>query len=144
MKTINTYEEFKNNIYTAMDVIVNKTIINIYSLTKNSKEIVISPNFNFKDKNHLYFLNICLVVEQLYGKEVKVIGHFWRTLFWNMRNKHLKIGHFSKKVGQDIDSLNTQEILDFMRPALKESLSDVYDFCDIYDSYFNNKKRRIK
>ncbi len=130
--------EYDKEIYKRMDSIVNKTIINIYSLTKNSKEIVISPDFDFNNKNHLYFLKVCLVVQRLYGKEVKIIGHFWETLLWNIKNNHLKIGHYSKKRGRDINPLNTQEILDFMQPALNETLPDGFDFWNIYDSYFNN------
>ena len=40
--------------YDLFDQIVNTTLINIYSLSKQNKTIILE-NFNPKDKNHLYF-----------------------------------------------------------------------------------------
>ncbi len=133
-KRIYTQEE-----YSIMDHIVNITFMNIMSLTKDKNaEIVLDSNFDFSKPEHLYFLNVCYTVSAVTNKPIKVIGHFFNKIKWNLfyRKKHDKIGYYPKRKKKYLPIiLNAPEILDFMRPVFGTLKTDL-TFEDIYYEYY--------
>lgn len=117
-------------IYDKMDEISQIALVNLYTLSKNEKTINLR-NFELKNKEHLFLIEIAAILETVCGKELSADCGFWQRL---KLKKHLK-----RKVKKESleNGINVPEVLDFMRPHLKVLFPEGdIDFGTVYDVFY--------
>lgn len=119
------------------DKIVASTLINIYSLTKDSKNIVIK---DFKNNNkYLYILDICNKVNFIYynnDKKIKIDTNF--LSFFEIYLKERKKGIRFARKSQTVGAIDVEEICHFMADAFNVD-EDI--FGRIYEEYYAKDKK---
>ena len=61
------------------DEIINITMVNIYTLTKEKGTIIIS-DFDRKNKDHLFVIRVALMAKDVYGFPLKMRCNFWNWI----------------------------------------------------------------
>lgn len=120
-------------LFNQYDEIINITMANIYTLSKDSGNIVIS-NFDRKNKDHLFILRVALLAKDIYGFPLKLKTGFWNWLIlnWKMRKLSRRIPRESKNVS----SINTSALIDFMYSPIKGYMGEDFKFEDIYNQFY--------
>lgn len=129
--TIDTQELF--NKY---DEIINITMVNLYTLCKDTKTIVIS-GIDRKNKDHLFMLRVALLAKDIYNFPLKMrIGLWdWIVLNWRMRK-------LSRRVPRELESgpgVNVPELLEFMYPPIKSYMGEDFKFEHIYNQFYKGE-----
>lgn len=129
--TIDTQELF--NKY---DEIINITMVNLYTLCKDTKTIVIS-GMDRKNKDHLFMLRVALLAKDIYNFPLKMrIGLWdWIVLNWRMRK-------LSRRVPRELESgpgVNVPELLEFMYPPIKSYMGEDFKFEHIYNQFYKGE-----
>lgn len=129
--TIDTQELF--NKY---DEIINITMVNLYTLCKDTKTIVIS-GIDKKDKDHLFMLRVALLAKDIYNFPLKMrIGLWdWIVLNWKMRK-------LSRRVPRELEpgpGVNVPELLEFMYPPIKSYMGEDFKFEHIYNQFYKGE-----
>lgn len=129
--TIDTQELF--NKY---DEIINITMVNLYTLCKDTKTIVIS-GIDKKNKDHLFMLRVALLAKDIYNFPLKMrIGLWdWIVLNWRMRK-------LSRRVPRELESgpgVNVPELLEFMYPPIKSYMGEDFKFEHIYNQFYKGE-----
>lgn len=121
--------------YQKLDHIVEITLTNIYSLSKEKQKIVLN-NFNPKNKDHLYFFHVALMARNMFSFPIEVDLGVIDTWFLNW-----KIHKFYDKIKRNKEEkgINVEEVLTFMQPALKE-LGEEFSYSKIYEEYYSHRK----
>ena len=121
--------------YQKLDRIVETTLINIYSLSKDKQKIVLD-NFNPKNKEHLYFFHVALMARNMFSFPIEVNLGAIDTWFlnWKIRKFYDKINRNQNEKG-----INVEQILSFMRSALDE-IDEDFSYSEIYEEYYSNRK----
>ena len=116
-------------LYKKYDKIILATLTNIYTLSKDKKGICLN-NFNFKNKNHLFFLEVSKISSQVFHKNIYLNMNIFRYLFLKLTKfrKNKNICYSNKSIGIDIDS-----VLNFMKKEFNEN-DNIY--IDIYNEYY--------
>lgn len=122
--------------YEKIDALCEITLTNIYTKTKNSQEICLN-NFDPKNEEHLFFLHIASMARDLFSKTLTINCGFFKRLWINFKIRKEKI-KFEKSCSERY--IDVPEILDFMRPLLKELLDDNLTYSDIYNLYYTNER----
>ena len=124
--------------YDLFDQIVNTTLINIYSLSKQNKTIILE-NFNPKDKNHLYFLHVAITARDLFGFNIKVKLGWWKLfkLNFKLRKHYLRL----QRAKSWESGINVPEVLNYMSPLFKDG--DV-SYAEIYEEYYKSGKELFR
>ena len=109
------------------DELINKTSINIFTLSKDKNGIYLS-NFNPSNKNHRYFLQVARTVSMITNKQIYLDMKLFPYLKFKIFTK-------SKDIlkGKIENGINIDEVLSFMSDSLH---IDNSIFGEIYDKYW--------
>ena len=109
------------------DELINKTSINIFTLSKDTNGIYLS-NFNPSNKNHRYFLQVARTVSMITNKQIYLDMKLFPYLKFKIFTK-------SKDIlkGKIENGINIDEVLSFMSNSLQ---IDNSIFGEIYDKYW--------
>ena len=109
------------------DELINKTSINIFTLSKDKNGIYLS-NFNPSNKNHRYFLQVARTVNMITNKQIYLDMKLFPYLKFKIFTK-------SKDIlkGKIENGINIDEVLSFMSDSLQ---IDNLIFGEIYDKYW--------
>lgn len=109
------------------DELINKTSINIFTLSKDKNGIYLS-NFNPSNKNHRYFLQVARTVSMITNKQIYLDMKLFSYLKFKIFTK-------SKDVlkGKIENGINIDEVLSFMSDSLQ---IDSSIFGKIYEGYW--------
>lgn len=126
-----------DEFYKQQDKIVEITLTNIYSLSKEKGKIVLT-NFNPKDENHLFFFHVAMIVRDMFQYPIEVDLGFFKTLLlnWKLRKHYVKVARY-RGVEKGID---VEEVLSFMRPTMNEMLGAGHTYADIYNDYYSGRE----
>jgi len=122
-----------SDLFREYDGLIGLTMLNLYTLTKD-KKVIRLINFDRKNKEHLYLLRVALMARDIYGKPVEVGGSWWDIfcLNWKIRRGFEKV----KRDKWNVFGIDTQKMLDFMRPDGIKRLGENFTFADIYKQYY--------
>ena len=115
------------------DEIINITMVNIYTLTKEKGTIIIS-DFDRKNKDHLFVIRVALMAKDVYGFPLKMRCGFWDWIIlnWKMR----KLSHFIPRDNVSLSVVNITKLLEFMYPPIKEYMGENFKFEHIYNQFY--------
>lgn len=128
IKMVNAQELFDN-----YDEIINITMVNIYTLTKEKGTIIIS-DFNRKNRDHLFVIRVALMAKDVYGFPLKMRCGFWDWIIlnWKMR----KLSRFIPRDNTSLPVVNVPKLLEFMYPPIKEYMGENFKFEHIYNQFY--------
>ena len=109
------------------DELINKTSINIFTLSKDKNGIYLS-NFNPSNKNHRYFLQVARTVSMITNKQIYLDMKLFPYLKFKIFTKSKDILR-----GKIENGINIDEVLSFMSDSLQ---IDNSIFGEIYDKYW--------
>ena len=115
------------------DEIINITMVNIYTLTKEKGTIIIS-DFNRKNRDHLFIIRVALMAKDVYGFPLKMRCGFWDWIIlnWKMR----KLSRFIPRDNVSLPVVNITKLLEFMYPPIKEYMGESFKFEHIYNQFY--------
>ena len=121
----------KRRIY---DDICGKAFINIYSTTKDSEVVGISP-FRITNKEHLFVLHAAKGVAHVFGKDVAIDASPLAVWWINrkIKDKSCRVKRMKKR---EKDYCDPRALVDFMRPYCQEQLGEEFTFADIYNEFY--------
>ena len=128
IKTVNARELFDK-----YDEIINITMINMYTLSKDKGEIVLS-GINRKDRNHLYILRVALLAKDVYNFPLKIQTGFWNWLCLNWRMRRLS--RRVPRVKEYENPIEVQRLIGFMQNPISEYMGKEFKFADIYNQFY--------
>ena len=121
------------------DEICGIALINVYSLSKNTDRIAISP-FDPKNKEHLFLMNVAKVASAIAGKSVALDTNRFRLRQLN-RGISLECQYEKVKRKERDKAINPIVLLDFMRRGIEEAFEvKEFDFGKIYDAFYSKKE----
>ena len=123
--------------YDLYDKIVGATIINIFSLSKDTDKIVLK-NFDYKSHMHRVFLETAFSVNILNKKKVALDMPFISYLYFKyikMRKRNSLLVHAKNTE----NGINIYDVADF---EAKEFNKTIYVFEDIYNAYYKKVYER--
>ena len=128
IKTVNEQE-----LLDEYDKIINITMVNLYTLTKEKKTIIIS-DFDRKDKDHLFVIRVALMARDVYGFPLKMRCGFWDWIIlnWKMR----KLSCFIPRDNSSLPIENIPKLLEFMYTPIKEYMGENFKFEHIYNQFY--------
>ena len=128
IKMINAQELIDN-----YDEIINITMVNLYTLTKEKGTIIIS-DFNRKNRDHLFVIRVALMAKDVYGFPLKMRCGFWDWIIlnWKMR----KLSRFIPRDNVSLPVVNIPKLLEFMYPPIKEYMGENFKFEHIYNHFY--------
>ena len=109
------------------DELINKTSINIFTLSKDTNGIYLS-NFNPSNKNHRYFLQVARTVNMITDKQIYLDMKLFPYLKFKIFTKSKDILR-----GKIENGINIDEVLSFMSDSLQ---IDSSIFGKIYEEYW--------
>lgn len=125
-----TQIEEKHNLY---DRIITTAMINMYSLSKEKKEIILK-NVDPNNISHLFMIEVAKIVNLYWGFKIKI-----QTSFFNFR-KLKKQCRLSKKNTKRIslkkENYTAIKIEKFLKDIQKAYETKPSIFRDIYDAYY--------
>lgn len=128
IKMVNAQELLDN-----YDEIINITMVNLYTLTKEKGTIIIS-DFNRKNRDHLFVIRVALMAKDVYGFPLKMRCGFWDWIIlnWKMR----KLSRFIPRDNVSLPVVNISKLLEFMYPPIKEYMGENFKFEHIYNQFY--------
>ena len=121
----------------AYNELVGITLTNLYTLSKDKQTLSLGK-FDIEDPEHLYMMGVAVGSASIIGKEIRVdAGYFDRKKLYKM----YPCGKFNwKKRAKKKECFDTNEVLDFMRPAGVDLTDDeIFCFGDIYRVFYERK-----
>ena len=115
------------------DEIINITMVNLYTLTKEKETIIIS-DFDRKNRDHLFVIRVALMAKDVYGFPLKMRCGFWDWIIlnWKMR----KLSRFIPRDNTSLPVVNIPKLLEFMYPPIKEYMGENFKFEHIYNQFY--------
>ena len=128
IKMVNAQELLDN-----YDEIINITMVNLFTLTKEKGTIIIS-DFNRKNRDHLFVIRVALMAKDVYGFPLKMRCGFWDWIIlnWKMR----KLSRFIPRDNVSLPVVNIPKLLEFMYPPIKEYMGENFKFEHIYNQFY--------
>ena len=102
-----------------MDLFMNKTFINLYSIAKRNNETIILKDFDSKNIEHLYLFEVAQVVNNFFRYKIILNMPFYKKLF-NKKFWKIKV---KRKVKSGID---INEFLTFTSKDMKIDIKSLY------------------
>ena len=120
-------------LFDKYDEIINITMVNLYTLTKEKGEIIVS-DFDRKNRDHLFVIRVALMAKDIYGFPLKMRCGFWDwiALNWKMR----KLSRFIPRDNQTLPVVNVEKLLEFMYPPIKEYMGENFKFEHIFNQFY--------
>ena len=130
--------DIKSNeeLYDKYDEIINITMVNLYSLTKEAKKIALT-GFDRENKDHLFFLRVALLAKDIYGYPLEIDAKFWDRLVlnWKMRKISRRVPKY-EGVGACV---NISDLAQFMYEPIRAYLGESFKFADIYTAFYGKE-----
>lgn len=129
--TINAQELF--NKY---DEVINITMVNIYTLTKEHKKIILS-GIDRKNYDHLFILRVALLAKDIYGFPLELSINFWDSvvLNWKMR----KLSRRIPRAKEESANVDVNKLIEFMYPPIREYLGKDFKLENIYRQFYKGE-----
>lgn len=124
------FYKIEEDMYHKYDIVVSEILAEIINLSVE-KKIIRLLDFNRKDKNHLLVLRIALMARDIYHFPVEVNCNWWDRLVLNW-----KIRKNFKKIGKVPDFCCNGVWVPHVLDLIKIKTNFVFDFSDIYDTYY--------
>ena len=124
-------------ILKAYNELVGITLTNLYTLSKNKQTLSLGK-FDIEDPEHLYMMSVAVGSASIIDKEIRVdTGYFDRKKLYKM----YPCDKFNwKKRAKKKECFNTNEVLDFMRPAgVDLTDNEMFWFGEIYEEFYERK-----
>lgn len=120
-------------LFDKYDEIINITMVNLYTLTKDKGEIIVS-DFDRRNRDHLFVIRVALMAKDIYGFPLKMSCGFWDwiALNWKMR----KLSRFIPRDNRTLPVVNVKKLLEFMHPPIKEYMGENFEFKHIYNQFY--------
>lgn len=120
-------------LFDKYDEIINITMVNLYTLTKEKGEIIVS-DFDRKNRDHLFVIRVALMAKDIYGFPLKMRSSFWNWIIlnWKMR----KLSRFIPRDNRTLPVVNVEKLLEFMYPPIKEYMGESFEFKHIYNQFY--------
>lgn len=131
-----SYDMKKDELYNLYDQAINSLMVNIYTLTKDKKEIILS-HIDRKNKNHLLILRVALIAKDIYDFPLKIKTGFWDWAILNWKMKKLT-KRITREKNLD-ENVKIDELIDFMSPVLREVIGADFEFGHIYDAFYKGE-----
>ena len=100
----------KEDLYNLYDRIINKTLVNIYSLSKEDKKILLT-NFNYEDKEDKTILEIAKIAQSLWNFNSEISCSFFDYLKIKKQNKNFNIKRCRRYSDKKIDVKDVKNIV---------------------------------
>lgn len=121
--------ENKETVYNHLS---NIALINLYTLSKDSKQIRLK-DFSFNNKNHLFLLNIAKSLHNLFEHEIFVDVNFFDFIKYKIKHRKENFIHRSKDVSSP---LIVDDFLNHITSA-QEVEDNIWE--KMYDDFFGEK-----
>lgn len=115
------------------DEIINITMVNLYTLTKEKETIIIS-DFDRKNRDHLFVIRVALMAKDVYGFPLKMHCSFWDWIILNWKIR--KLSRFIPRDNTSLPVVNVSKLLEFMYPPIKEYMGENFKFEHIYNQFY--------
>ena len=118
------------------DEVINIIMVNLYTLSKNNKKIVLS-GIDRKNRDHLLVLRVALMVKDIYNFPLSLRIGFWDSLIlnWKMRKLSRKIPR-NNEIGGVI---YVPDLLEFMYIPIRQYLGEHFEFGNIYSAFYGKE-----
>ena len=129
----------KEELYREYDSIISTTMVNLFSLSKETKDIIFN-SFNYKNRVDRVFLESAFVLSSLHNKKIGLNMPFLPFLYFKyivLRKRKNNVFRVKEKTGNGI---NIKDVAIFEAKAFNRTLC-VFD--DIYNSYYKNIYRKV-
>lgn len=123
-------------LFDEYDKIINITMVNLYTLSKDQKKIVVS-DFDRKSKDHLFILRVALLAKDIYNFPLELDVNFWDWLILNWRMRKLS-RRIPRHKGQ-MPNVNVRNLIEFMYPPIRENLGETFKFSTIYNQFYGKE-----
>lgn len=124
--------------------ICGKAFVNLYTFSKEGKNIYFK-DLDLKNKEHLFLLHVAMGLSGIVEKPV-VLNKSKLSVWW--LNKKLHIRDDKAKIlavkDDEPNGINANEILSFMLPYAQSICGYDFNYGDIYDEFYNLKKKKGK
>ena len=129
------YEQNKE-LLDKYDMAVGTLMLNLYSLSKNSKSIILS-NIDRNNKEHLLVLRTALIAKDIYNRQILLHTNLWNWIVLNWRMR--KLTHRVPREKSTDMLIDVNEVLDFMRPTFVELIGEDFNFGHVYDAFYKGE-----
>ena len=118
------------------DEVINIIMVNLYTLSKNNKKIVLS-GIDRKNRDHLLILRVALMVKDIYNFPLSLRIGFWDSLIlnWKMRKLSRKIPRNNEVGG----AIYVPDLLEFMYIPIRQYLGEHFEFGNIYSAFYGKE-----
>lgn len=128
-------ENCEEQVYSKYDGIVQATLVNIYSMAKESGKIVLI-NFNPNIDTDRCIFEIAKIAKTIWNFEIQIDLPLFKYLILKLKTKDTNIKKYRKYIEKKTD---VQELKQFVAKAYTETTM-IYK--EIYDAYYNHKLRK--
>ena len=134
----------KEDLYNLYDRIINKTLVNIYSLSKENKKILLT-NFNYEDKEDKTILEIAKIAQSLWNFNIEISCSFFDYLKIKRQNKDFNIKRYKKYSDKRIDVKDTKDFVSESENVDSTIYSEIYiDYYKERSKIEKKEKKKIK
>lgn len=130
--TMNDVDE----LYNKYDEVINIIMVNLYTLSKDAKKIVLE-GINRKNEDHLLVLRVALMAKDIYGFPLALDVGFWDSFVLNWRARKIT-RHIPREKDSKI-AISVPEMVNFMYDPIREYLGKNFKFADIYDAFYRKE-----
>ena len=123
--------------YKEMDNVVQATLVNLYTLSKDIEEIRIY-DFDNKNKNHLYLLSVANMASTLFNFPVKIKMNKIKLQF--LKWKHPNLYKNIQKCDEAF-SFSAKTLLEDMQKMFIPHFNSEWAYSDIYEAYYERKRK---
>lgn len=126
-----------NETYQKYDRMVQATLINIYTMSKDDNKVIL-VNFDPKTDTDKCVVEIAKISQSLWNFDIEVDLPLFKFLMFKIKNKDARFKRYKKYSEKKVD---VQELKMFVSKAYVETTM-VYK--EIYDAYYNPKTRKVE
>lgn len=126
-------------IYHEYDKIVAEAVGRMIGLSLKEQTINLL-NFDRKNKEHLFVLQIATMISGIYKYEIKVQTNWWNIICLKFKNRKMaKI----KRIKKNEDGINTSKFVKLITPINNELLGENFSVSEIYKVYYERKNKNV-
>lgn len=126
-----------NETYQKYDRMVQATLINIYTMSKDDNKVIL-VNFDPKTDTDKCVVEIAKISQSLWNFDIEVDLPLFKFLMFKIKNKDARVKRYKKYSEKKVD---VQELKMFVSKAYVETTM-IYK--KIYDTYYNPKTRKVE
>lgn len=119
--------------------IVGITLVNLWTLS-DEKEAINFANFDPTNEEHLYVLHVAINSSTIINKPIRfnLPRHTRKAIATQTACERIDW----KKRAKNRDAFDTNEVLEFMRPAAKNiTQNENFSFADIYHEFYEREEK---